>query len=50
MTDNLPSLLPLEASKDFSAGLVPILPGLFTGDPVWARAARTFDQAVEQLG
>lgn len=47
--DNLPSLLPLEASKDFSAGLVPLLPGLFTGDAVWARAARTFDEAVADL-
>lgn len=44
--DNLPSLLPLQASEDFSAGLLPILPGLFTGDPVWTRAAASYDDAV----
>lgn len=47
--DNLPSLLPQQASQDFSSGLVPILPGLFTGDPVWARAAETFKDAIAGL-
>lgn len=44
--DNLPSLLPLQASEDFSKGLVPLLPGLFTGEQVWQRAAEVFAQAV----
>ncbi|MFT4294619.1 MAG: hypothetical protein QM582_04325 [Micropruina sp.] len=48
--DNLPSLLPLQASQDFSAGLLPILPGLFTGEPVWTRAAGTFAEATGRLG
>ncbi|MFT3831829.1 MAG: hypothetical protein QM711_00695 [Micropruina sp.] len=48
--DNLPSLLPIQASEDFSAGLVPILPGLFTGTPVWTRAAGTFAAAVREFG
>ena len=47
--DNLPSLLPLQASEDFSAGLVPILPGLFTGAPVWARAAASYDDAIARV-
>jgi saccharopine dehydrogenase (NAD+, L-lysine-forming) len=47
--DNLPSLLPQQASQDFSSGLVPILPGLFTGDPVWGRAAATFHGAITGL-
>lgn len=47
--DNLPSLLPLQASEDFSAGLVPILPGLFTDAPVWARAAASYDEAVARV-
>ncbi|MFT4218790.1 MAG: hypothetical protein QM619_16635 [Micropruina sp.] len=47
--DNLPSLLPEQASTDFSKGLVPHLPGLFAGDPVWTRAAATFDEAVRLL-
>ncbi|NMD47641.1 MAG: hypothetical protein GYA85_12880 [Propionibacterium sp.] len=49
MIDNLPSLLPLQASEDFSAGLVPILPGLFTGAPVWARAAASYDDAIARV-
>ena len=31
VVDNLPSLLPLSASEDFSQGLLPFLPGLFDG-------------------
>ncbi len=48
--DNLPSLLPKQASEDFSHALVPLLPGLFAGDPTWARAADRFSAAVRQLG
>ena len=47
--DNLPSLLPRQASEDFSAALVPLLPGLFTGDPVWVRAARSYATAIRGL-
>ena len=47
--DNLPSLLPLQASEDFSKGLVPLLPGVFTGDPVWQRAAAVFTGATAGL-
>lgn len=47
--DNLPSLLPVQASEDFSKGLVPVLPSLFTGGAVWARAAESFDDAVRRL-
>jgi len=47
--DNLPSLLPRQASEDFSAALVPLLPGLFTGDPVWTRAARTYATAIRGI-
>lgn len=47
--DNLPSLLPLQASKDFSTGLVPILPGLFAGDAVWTRAAASYDEAIARM-
>lgn len=47
--DNLPSLLPQQASQDFSSGLVPILPGLFSGDPVWVRAADTYQEAIAGL-
>ncbi len=48
--DNLPSLLPLQASADFSRALVPLLPSLFTDGPVWSRARRRFELAVEGLG
>jgi saccharopine dehydrogenase (NAD+, L-lysine forming) len=47
--DNLPSLLPREASVDFSAQLVPLLLELDDGDtpasPVWQRCLRAFIQA-----
>lgn len=42
--DNLPSLLPEQASLDFSKGLVPLLPGLFGDQPVWQRAADRFER------
>lgn len=44
--DNLPSLLPREASVDFSAGLTPHLRDLATGSPVWDRAAARFRAAL----
>jgi saccharopine dehydrogenase (NAD+, L-lysine-forming) len=50
--DNLPSLLPREASEGFSADLAPHLLGLADeGGPSgpWRAAGRAFDQAVEEL-
>ncbi|MFD3700108.1 saccharopine dehydrogenase [Streptomyces sp. NPDC058646] len=43
--DNLPSLLPAEASTAFSAELAPQLARLTDTDPVWARALHTFRTA-----
>ena len=40
--DNLPSLLPVEASIAFSAELAPALARLGTGDPAWERAVGAF--------
>ncbi|UQX05350.1 saccharopine dehydrogenase [Streptomyces sp. RerS4] len=40
--DNLPSLLPVEASTAFSAELAPQLEGLAARTDVWERALRTF--------
>ena len=51
--DNLPSLLPREASEGFSADLTPHLLGLAGSDgPTgpWRAAVRAFDEAVTQLG
>ena len=51
--DNLPSLLPREASEGFSADLTPHLLGLGDeGGPSapWRAAGRAFDQAIEELG
>lgn len=51
--DNLPSLLPREASEGFSADLVPHLLGLAEmGEPSgpWQAAGRAFDHAIEKLG
>lgn len=45
--DNLPSLLPAEASIAFSAQLTPLLARLDDpADPVWERAAGEFRLAV----
>lgn len=47
--DNLPSLLPLEASRTYSADLLPTLLTLVTEGPdapVWARARATFQEAL----
>lgn len=51
--DNLPALLPIEASQDFAAQLLPHLAVLAAHDPddaaaapVWARAGATFDRLV----
>ncbi|UED86254.1 saccharopine dehydrogenase [Streptomyces profundus] len=43
--DNLPSLLPVEASLAFSAELSPWLARLGAGDGVWVRCLRTFAAA-----
>jgi saccharopine dehydrogenase (NAD+, L-lysine-forming) len=50
--DNLPSLLPREASEGFSADLTPHLLGLAEeGGPSgpWLAAGRAFDEAIEEL-
>jgi saccharopine dehydrogenase (NAD+, L-lysine-forming) len=50
--DNLPSLLPREASEGFSAELTPLLLGLAEeGGPSepWQAAGRAFDQAIGEL-
>ena len=49
--DNLPSLLPREASITFSADLTPHLLGLRDDPPVgpWAAAAAAYDKAVARL-
>lgn len=44
--DNLPSLLPAEASRSFSADLVPHLLTLGHGGPVWDRALRRFEHVL----
>ncbi|MDQ0779968.1 saccharopine dehydrogenase (NAD+, L-lysine-forming) [Streptomyces aurantiacus] len=43
--DNLPSLLPDEAARAFSAGLGPRLLSLGDGDGAWVRCLRAFAQA-----
>jgi saccharopine dehydrogenase (NAD+, L-lysine forming) len=50
--DNLPSLLPREASEGFSADLTPHLLGLADEDEPsapWRAAGRAFDQAIAEL-
>jgi saccharopine dehydrogenase (NAD+, L-lysine-forming) len=50
--DNLPSLLPREASEGFSADLTPHLLGLAEeGGPSgpWRAAGSAFDQAIDEL-
>jgi saccharopine dehydrogenase (NAD+, L-lysine forming) len=47
--DNLPSLLPEEASVAFSAELTPQLMTLGTADPAWQRSAAEFRAALERL-
>lgn len=44
--DNLPSLLPREASEDFSRQLTGLLPGLWHEAPEWRRCERAFSDAV----
>ena len=44
--DNLPSLLPAEASRAFSADLWPLLLALREGAPVWERCLQVFRRAV----
>lgn len=48
--DNLPSLLPVEATEDYSAQLLPALMTLDDDrDGVWARAKASFDEAVSRI-
>jgi saccharopine dehydrogenase (NAD+, L-lysine-forming) len=48
--DNLPSLLPLEASEDFAAQLLPHLEALDHMDSgVWGRARAVFDRQVQGM-
>jgi saccharopine dehydrogenase (NAD+, L-lysine forming) len=44
--DNLPSLLPVEASVAFSTELAPLLATVDTDDPAWARCAQVFRDAL----
>ena len=46
--DNLPSLLPLEASEDFAAQLLPVLHGYPDGI-AWGQALRSFDDACARM-
>lgn len=49
--DNLPSLVPAEASRAFSACLAPLLPSLLRGgSEVWDRCREAFHHAVASLG
>jgi saccharopine dehydrogenase (NAD+, L-lysine-forming) len=48
--DNLPSLLPAEASADFSAQLAPQLMTLGSAAPAWQRCLRAFHQACNSTG
>jgi saccharopine dehydrogenase (NAD+, L-lysine-forming) len=48
--DNLPSLLPLESSRDFAGQLLPSLMALDSLDAgVWGRAAAEFDRHVREV-
>ncbi|MFC9700011.1 saccharopine dehydrogenase [Streptomyces sp. NPDC056943] len=47
--DNLPSLLPAEASRAFSADLWPLLLALREGTPVWERCLHVFRSAVGSI-
>ncbi|MFE4619304.1 saccharopine dehydrogenase [Streptomyces sp. NPDC056747] len=44
--DNLPSLLPAEASRAYSADLWPLLLALREGSPVWERCLHDFRRAI----
>lgn len=46
--DNLPSVLPVESSEDFSAQLTRLLPGLADRSGPWAGAQQAFDEALAQ--
>jgi len=48
--DNLPSLLPREASVGFSADLLPHLMTLGEAEPTWQRCLRAFRQACRSAG
>lgn len=48
--DNLPSLLPREASRTFSADLLPHLLDLPAGTEPWQQAQARFDEALAALG
>jgi saccharopine dehydrogenase (NAD+, L-lysine-forming) len=48
--DNLPSLLPAEASRDFSAQLLPHLETLGSEDGVWRRCREAFRRACGEVG
>ncbi|MFF7365271.1 saccharopine dehydrogenase [Streptomyces sp. NPDC008125] len=48
--DNLPSLVPAEASRAFSADLWPLLLSLREGSEVWDRCQRAFRHALASLG
>ncbi len=48
--DNLPSLLPREASRSFSAELVPNLMAIGSATPAWRRCERAFHEACLSTG
>lgn len=48
--DNLPSLLPAEASTAFSAALTPHLAALDLPEPPWTRARAAFRAACASVG
>ncbi|MGW0664063.1 saccharopine dehydrogenase [Streptodolium elevatio] len=48
--DNLPSLLPAEAARAFSADLWPVLASLGSDDPAWARCLGEFVRAAAGSG
>lgn len=47
--DNLPSMLPREASEDFAAQLLPALQGLAQRAPIWTRAEALFTEHIAAL-
>jgi saccharopine dehydrogenase (NAD+, L-lysine-forming) len=48
--DNLPSLLPKEASMAFSTDLTPLMSRFSESDPIWRRCRDVFDEACRSAG
>lgn len=47
--DNLPSLLPKEASEDFSAQLLPLIPEMAGREGPWKAARECYDKALREV-